>query len=257
MPDGQDHYHRLVAQYWDLLRGDTSTWSSRPYFLALIRESGQPALDVACGTARLLVDYMKEGIDIDGVDISVDMIEVARAKAKAEGLDPTLYVQPMQRLDLPRRYRTIIVPSSSFLHLTDPKDARMALSRFMGHLVPGGLLAMSMRLMDSSEPEVDWYLDAEATRPADGALVRKWFSCRYDPERRLQHTQDRYEVVKDGKIVESETYVSSPFLTWYNLDDALDMLERAGFTRVRADSDFKFQPATGQDSSFIVLGNRP
>ena len=111
--------------------------------------------------------------------------------------------------------------------------------------------------MDTSELEVDWYVDAEARRPADGALVRKWFRCRYDPERRLQHTQDRYEVVKDGQIIETETYVSSPFLTWYNLDDALGMLETAGFTSVRAHSDFKFQPATEQDSSFIVLGSRP
>ena len=47
-------YNGIIAEYWDLLRGNTSKWSSRPYFLKLIQESGQPALDVACGTGRLL-----------------------------------------------------------------------------------------------------------------------------------------------------------------------------------------------------------
>lgn len=257
MGDGQVHYRGLVAQYWDLLRGDTSKWSSRPYFLELIRRSGQPALDVACGTGRLLLDYLKEGIDIDGVDISQDMIALAGQNAHAEGLSPRLYVQPMQNLDLPRLYRTIIVPSSSFLHLTKREDAASALARFLQHLLPGGLLAMSMRIMDASEPEIDWELEAEAEHPENGSVIRRWFRCRYEPDRRLQHTEDRYELVRDGQVVHSETYVASPFLTWRPLGEALAMLCENGFVDVRADSDFKFAPATDRDSSFIVLGNRP
>ena len=77
-------YRGLIVSYWDLLRDDTSKWSSRPYFLQIIRESGEPALDVACGTGRLLLDYMQEGVDIDGVDISPEMIAVAGEKAAAE-----------------------------------------------------------------------------------------------------------------------------------------------------------------------------
>ena len=257
MVQGQHHYRNLVAEYWDLLRGDTSKWSSRPYFLSLITESGQPALDVACGTGRLILDYMHEGIDIDGVDISADMVTITREKAREANLNPSLYVQPMQELNLPRMYRTIIVPSSSFLHLVDVEDARKALRCFYDHLESGGLLAMSMRIMDASEIEIDWEIDAEAIRPSDGAIVRKWFRCSFDPENRLQHTEDRYEVIKDGQLIESETYVSSPYLTWYSLDKALNLLEISGYSNVRAHSDFTFAHATDQDTSFIVLGNRP
>ena len=44
-------YSGMIVTYWDLLRGDTSKWSSRPYFLQIIRERGEPALDVAWGAA--------------------------------------------------------------------------------------------------------------------------------------------------------------------------------------------------------------
>jgi ubiquinone/menaquinone biosynthesis C-methylase UbiE len=257
MSDGQVHYRGLVAEYWDLLRGDTSKWSSRPYFLQLIMESGQPALDVACGTGRLLLDYLKQGIDIDGVDISQEMIDVASRNARACGLSPRLYVQPMQALDLPRQYRTVIVPSSSFLHLTRREDATSALRRFHQHLLPGGLLAMSMRIMDASRREIDWELEAEATRPEDGVLIRRWFRCQYEPEQRLQHTEDRYELVRDGRVIQSETYRASPFLTWYTLEEALEQLHSAGFINVRAHSDFKVEPASANDENFVVLGNTP
>ena len=104
-------YRGLIVEMWDLLRGDTSNWCSRPYFLQLIQQYGLPVLDVACRTGRLLLDYMAEGIDIDGVDISPDMIAECRKKGLSAGLNPKLYIQSMQDLDLPGRYRTIIVPS--------------------------------------------------------------------------------------------------------------------------------------------------
>jgi cyclopropane fatty-acyl-phospholipid synthase-like methyltransferase len=59
---------------------------------------------VACGTGRLLIDYANEGIDIDGVDISPEMIERCRENIDRAGLKAKVYVQAMQTLDLPRRY---------------------------------------------------------------------------------------------------------------------------------------------------------
>jgi len=250
-------YRGMIVTYWDLLRGDTSKWSSRPYFLQIIRESGEPALDVACGTGRLLLDYMQEGVDIDGVDISPEMIAMARENALALRLQPALYVQPMQELALPRHYQTIIVPSSSFLHLTDIADARRALRRFYDHLLPGGQLAMSMRVMDPNPLEVDWEIDSEATRPSDGALVRRWFRCQYEPANRLQHVEDRYEIIQDGAIIHSENYISSSYLTWYTVNEAVDLVRAAGFSEVQAHADFEFVPASPEETSYIVLGKRP
>ncbi len=64
MPDYE--YTGLMAQAWDLLRGDTSTWPDRPFYRAIIqRQNGSaldavqsPALDVGCGTGRLTLDYL-------------------------------------------------------------------------------------------------------------------------------------------------------------------------------------------------------
>src|SRR5689334_2637742 len=107
-------YRGMKAAYWDLLRGDTSAWPDRAFYHAAILRSGAPVLDVGCGTGRLLLDFLATGIEIHGVDNSPEMLEVCRRKARERHLRPVLFQQRMEALNLPYRYQTIIVPSSSF-----------------------------------------------------------------------------------------------------------------------------------------------
>ena len=139
---GQYEYGGLMATTWDLFRGDTSGWEDRPFYLGLIRRYGEPALDVGCGTGRLLLDYLAHGLDVDGVDDSPEMLAICRRRARSLGLRPNVYAQKMEALALPRPYRTIFVPSSSFQLLTDRDVARRAMTAFHAHLEPGGALVM-------------------------------------------------------------------------------------------------------------------
>src|ERR1700722_4734760 len=138
-------YRGLVAEAWDLLRGDTSNWGDRLFSRAIIERRGGAALDVGCGTGRLLLDYLAAGLDVDGVDNSPEMLALCREKAAAAELDvgDRLFEQSMDTLDLPRRYAPIFVPSLSFQLLTDLDAARRALARFRDHLAPGGVLVSS------------------------------------------------------------------------------------------------------------------
>ena len=104
----------MTAPTWHY--GVTARWwaefnTSGPeidYFRRYV-EAGQPALDLACGTGRLLLPYLRDELDVDGCDVSADMIALCREAAEREGLDPNLYVQPKHELDLPRRYQTVFM----------------------------------------------------------------------------------------------------------------------------------------------------
>jgi hypothetical protein len=165
----------------------------------------------------------------------------------------------METLDLPRRYRTILVPSSSFQLLTDPADATEAMQRFWRHLEPGGTLVMSLMVLwrESQPTETDWRLLGEAALPQDGTTARRWSRTWYDPPNQLEHTEDRYEILRDGAVITSETHRRSPATRSYTQMQAGALYEAAGFTDVRLLREFTMEPAGPSDTLFCALGSRP
>src|SRR6187399_669663 len=91
-----------------------------------------------CGAGRLLVPYLRAGLDVEGCDVSEDMLARCRERAEREGLTPTLHAQALHDLDLPRRYRTILLCGGFGLGGRREHDAE-ALRRIHAHLEPGGL----------------------------------------------------------------------------------------------------------------------
>ena len=140
----QTWHYGLIAEYWALFNDDFRPHEI-PYFRRFIEDDGEPALDVGCGSGRLLIPYLREGLDVDGCDVSGDMIAVCKDKAEREGVTPNLYVQPMHALALPRRYRTIYVCGAFGLGSSRSEDIE-ALDRFRDHLEPGGTLLLDIEV---------------------------------------------------------------------------------------------------------------
>jgi SAM-dependent methyltransferase len=255
--DGSDYEYRgLIASSWDLLRGDTSGWADRPFYRAVIERSGGPALVVGCGTGRLVLDYLAQGTDVEGLDNSPEMLAICRRKAGALGLHPVLHEQALERLDLPRAYRTILVPSSTFQLVVDAADAAESLRRLHAHLAPGGTLVMSLMVLGGPAEPGEWRLVGEAIRPEDGLLVRRWNRTVYDAAHQLASTEDRYELLDGARVVASERHARAPATRSYTQAQAVAALRAAGFVDVRLTSGFTEQPAAPADPVFCAFGRR-
>ncbi len=251
--DGDVEYVGLVADSWDALRGDTSNWDDRHFYLDLIREGDEPALDIGCGTGRLLLDYLQQGIDIDGVDNSPEMLAICQSKADAGGLQPRLYLQRTERLRLPRRYRTTIVASSSFQLIIEPADAAEALRRFRDHLEPGGMLALPFG-RDPADP-----YDETSTREAtldDGSIIRKTLRSVWDPRTQLESTDELFEVLRDGALVRTERHRRDSATRGYRPEQVRALLTDAGFGGIEWYSGFSREPARPADELYTVVARR-
>jgi len=80
-----EDYTGIAAVAWQLFSGEMPG-EDYPGFDRLIREQNSPALDVGCGTGRLLLPLLQAGLDADGVEPSADMIAVCHERAAARGL---------------------------------------------------------------------------------------------------------------------------------------------------------------------------
>jgi SAM-dependent methyltransferase len=194
---------------------------------------GEPVLDVGCGQGRILLALRGRGIDIDGCDLSLDMLAHAARAARQRGLAVNLYWQAMQDLELPRRYRTILVPSGGLMHLTEPAEAMEALRRLHDHLLPGGGLLLSVCLADVTDP-----LGAPigTTGPrlepgTDGALLRvdsSWMV--HDPLNRVGQWHQEYRLERSGEVVRQE--VRDGMLRSYTKMELSSMLAWNGYVDI-------------------------
>jgi ubiquinone/menaquinone biosynthesis C-methylase UbiE len=252
-----DHEDRgLMARAWDVLRGDTSQWPDRAFYLEIIRRHGQPVLDVGCGTGRLLLDYLQQGVDIDGVDNSPDMLAICQHKAADLGLSPNLYQQYLETLDVPRHYATILIPSSSLQLIVDPRLVAQALRRLRDHLLPGGAMVASiMTLWPKGDPlESEW--EQAATREEDGVQFRRVSKSHYDPLSECEDTEDVYQMLVDGRVVAEEIHRRSPATRSYTQAQARGLFQHAGFVDVQLFSGFTFDPEKPDDALFVVVGRK-
>jgi ubiquinone/menaquinone biosynthesis C-methylase UbiE len=261
---GNDYEYRgLITEAWDVLRADAPSWPDVTFYRGVIHSSGQPVLDVGCATGRLVLAYLQEGIDADAVDVSPEMLAIVRRKAAERSVDVSgrLFQQQLATLTLPRRYRTIVVSSSTFQLLTDPAAATGALRRLYTHLEPGGTLVMSLMLLWKEEPPAprfttEWSEWREAVRASDGTIFRRRTRATFDMELQVESTEDEYEMVQHGRVVAAEAHARSPATRWYTQGQALALVQEVGFTHARLTSEFTLEPAKPDDSLFCVLANR-
>lgn len=141
----QTWHYVLVAKWWAEFNVDGPDIA---YYQQAIERYGQSALDVACGTGRLLAPFLRASLDVDGCDVSPDMLALCRDKAVREGLVPRLYQQAMHELDLPRMYKTIYICDSFEIGGSREMDLK-ALERFHNQLEPGGVLVFNVEPLAS------------------------------------------------------------------------------------------------------------
>jgi len=245
-----ENYHGLVAETYDLFRGDDPV-EPEPWFQFYKRrldERPGVALEPACGTGRILLPLLKAGYDIEGADSSSEMLSICRRKAALMGLDPTLYEQYMQELDLQKLYTTILIPLGSFILIAQRQEAVEALRRFCAHLVTGGQLVFSMptpsarSLANPSDNNDEWGEPNTIVRPTDGATITIKCTRSSDRLEQLHTSRQHYELRKDGELLMAEEHLS--ITRWYGKYEMIMMLEMAGFRNIRVFGNHTDEEAT-------------
>lgn len=252
-------HYGLMAERWAETIKETP---ELPFLKEAIARFGQPVLDVACGTGRLLLPLLLEGIDIDGCDISGDMLQHCRRKAQAEGFRPHLVEQPMSAFEMPRRYNTIYICGSFGLAGSREKDLA-TLRCCCAHLRSGGALLLNVQAEYASPeswqlwlaenrrqlPEA-WPREGSHRLVADGSENVAYFrTLDIDPLEQSYTRQVRLEKWVDGAAVASEEYTLRGNMYFKN--EVMLMLELAGFDEITVQGDYSTEQATSEHQELV------
>jgi SAM-dependent methyltransferase len=251
----------LVARWWAEFNCDGDDIA---YFRRVIERSGEPALDLACGTGRLLIPFREAGLDVDGCDLSEDMLAFCAERAAAERLTVDLTAQRMCNLDLPRRYRTILVCESFGVGTTRDEDLK-ALRRIREHLEPGGRLVFDIELPNFSHrgwgawvaetrPKLPtpWPERGDRRRCADGSeLELKSRVVSFDPLDQTTSRELRVEHWVDGELAAVEE--AGIRLNIYLKNEVVLILEAVGFREIRVTGGLTDEDARPYEDDRVVF----
>lgn len=251
-------HYGLMAERWAEFNTDAP---ETPFFLKAIQRFGQPALDVACGTGRVLLTLLQAGVDIDGCDFSADMLSHCRRKATLAGFHPQLTAQSMHALDLPRKYKTIYICDSFGLAGSRDNDLE-ALRRCHAQLEDGGALLLNIQ-SEYTSPEAWglWTSEGRKTLPeawpassprraADGSEHSGIFrTIDVDPLEQTYTRQVRLEKRRAGELIAAEEYTLRG--NTYFKPEVLLMLKVAGFSEITVTGDYTDAPATAESKEIV------
>ncbi len=152
-----------------------------PYLELLLtrhRPDGRTFLDLACGTGTLAAAMAAQGWQVFGIDASTSMLEAAREKAEACGVDVAWSRQDMRSFVLPSQVAVVTCLYDSLNYMLSPRDLGEAAAAIARILQPGGLFVCDLSTKKAFESWANQTFFAEG----DGLALIHCF--RYDGARR-------------------------------------------------------------------------
>lgn len=262
-------HHGLMARWWaEFVPPEPAELD---YFRAQVRKFGQPALDLGCGAGRILIPLLADGLDVDGSDVSADMIAQARTLAEKSGFKPGLTVEPMHKLQLPRKYRTIYMCGAFGIGGNREHD-RESLRRAYQHLEPGGAVLIANHWFPYGEMDEkrwsrwlpghradlprEWPTEGERRTTSDGDEIEMFFRLGdLNPLLQRETLQMRARLLHSGTIVKEEAFDLHENL--YFAQEILLILDDAGFRDVAVEGGYTGKPATPDDGMVVFVARRP
>jgi phospholipid N-methyltransferase len=226
-------YTGIVAEVYRPLR------SSRPdasRYADFIRRWGEPALELGCGDGDPILTLRAEGLEVEGLDSSADMLAKLRRTAHERRIEVATHLSTIEHMRLDRTYRSIFLAGPTFNLIPDDPTAMLALERIRDHLEPAGAALIPLFIPDPL-PADQLGLVREHVEDRGRVLRVTATASERDADARRQTTILRYEIVDGDRTILTER----PWiLHWYS---------QARFRELATGAGLRVDAVTGADGS--------
>lgn len=228
-------------------------------YLGFAERVGSPILDLGCGTGRVLIRLAQAGFQVTGLDVSGAMLELARRKVAAQGLEQYVHLvqADMRDFALDQQFHMALCAINSFMHLETQIDQLVALRCWRRHLRPGGLL-----ILDLFPPNPELLADEHGclivqrtwTEPDTGITVIKQYTRHVDLAEQVVHVQFLFdEVLPDGTWRRTLVPFAMRYLGRF---EAELLLEKAGYAVEAIYGSWELDPFESDSDRMILVARR-
>jgi len=177
---------------------------------AKVKSTGGTILEVACGTGRIAIRLAQKGARVVGLDLSSEMIEVARQKSI--GIENIRWVAgDMRSFELKEKFNLALIPGHSFQNLNTAQDQVACLESIKRHLHPGGLLVVHIDHMNIENmiwlgnlcmEKGEFKAEEQFKHPDTGHQIQALQAWTYQPSTQTAVLQSVWEELNsDGQVI--------------------------------------------------------
>jgi ubiquinone/menaquinone biosynthesis C-methylase UbiE len=250
--------NQLYAQLYDVWVPD---WPGEvDFYRELILHSPlkmDGVLEVACGTGRITMRLAKEGVEITGLDLSPELLEIARGKSV--GMSNVEWVLgDLRTFEIGKQFGFVISPGHSFQFMTTPDDQVKCLEQIKRHLVPDGFLVIHLDHQD-----LGWLADllkrekpvfeksSLLTHPTTQQNFRRSFAWTFEPATQNTTIQLNWEEIRENGDVVQIWEMELKRLHCVFRFEMEHLLKRVGFSIEAVYGDF-FKGELTNDSGHMI-----
>ena len=238
-------YEALAVSY-DRLTNDVDYEATVDFYYEILKREGlkpRTAVDLACGTGSVTAILAKKGLRVTAVDLSEEMLTVARQKAMELENQPLFLCQNLRDLYLPRAVDMAVCALDSLDYITDPADCAEAIRRVWKVLNPGGIF-----IFDVNTPEKLRAMDGQVFLDEDDDVYCVWRG-EFDEETNIcSYGMDLFQ--RRGEVWERSFEEHREYA--YSEAQLVGYLKAAGFTHIAVYADRLFEaPREGEQRIYI------
>lgn len=244
-------YGQIAAEFYQLTKPLGAYYPDLEFYLPLFEGVKGKILEIGSGTGRFLLPFLKEGLDVEGLENNAYMNQWCLNNAKALKLKPILIEKDLRTWKAPkRRYAAIVFSFGSLQLFTDWTELVAILKALHGALNAGGKIYIDVDVtrMDLSRSGIKTH-GAEIGCP-DGSVILLEGSKSYDFVNQIESHHMRYEKWKNSKIVATE--LQNLQLRWMGVHELKLLLKEVGFQNVQHCFDYDSAQVESDGSSEVI-----
>lgn len=209
-------------------------------------EAGK-VLDLACGTGNMSILFARDNYQVTGVDRSSGMLEVARQKAKEEGLEINFIEADLCSFQVKERYDLAISLFDSLNYILKLEDLKKVFKNVYDSLRDGGIFVFDVNTISR----------LMSIEPGTTILNGEDYTCIWED---IVNKEEKLWQVK-LKIYHKDTgeyHEEFHQETGYKIADLKEGLKEAGFQDMDVYNAYTFTEASDSDNRiyFVALKNR-
>jgi len=243
------NFNKVADIYDDYVKVDFDI----PFFIQECEKVKGKILELMCGTGRVSIPVLEQGIPLTCVDYSTKMLQVFQGKVENKNYSVKLDEQDVSNLKLQGTFQLIYIPFHSFQEIICNMKQRETLLRIYNHLNEGGTFICTLQNPNIRLQNADGQLriiDSFPLKDKKQKMILS-FSNQYNKTEQMVNGFQFYEIFDSDNLLVSKRFLEIYFKILYKRDFET-MAKDAGFKIETIYGNYDYSPFDEEKSPFMI-----